>query len=87
MMMMMMMMIGAGVESRVPTHKRDPFLIHTFHTATTTTGRKHHPVRRSLSFSLEHKHERATSPRHAFIDDTNATNDDDDDDAFDEDRS
>ena len=54
-----------------------------------TTGRKHHhPVRRSLSFSLEHnKHERATSSRHAFIDDTNATNDDDDDDAFDEDRS
>lgn len=29
--MMMMMMIGAGVESRVPTNIRDPFLIHVSH--------------------------------------------------------
>ena len=52
----------------------------TFHTA--TTRRKHHPVRRSLSFSLEHEHERLRLATHR----QHKRDDDDDDDAFDDGR-
>ena len=68
----------------------DPFLIHVSH-RDIDDGKKT-PITRYddvLFLFRSNTNTRATSPRHAFIDDTNATNDDDDDDddddAFDDD--
>ncbi len=64
----------------------DPFLIHVSH-RDIDDGKKTPITRYDVLFLFRsNTYTRATSPRHAFIDDTNATNDDDDD-AFDDDRS
>ena len=67
----------------------DPFLIHVSH-RDIDDGKKTPITRYDVLFLFRsNTNTRATSPRHAFIDDTNATNDDDDndddDDAFDDD--
>ena len=67
----------------------DPFLIHVSHRFD-DDRREENTTRYDVLFLFRsNTNTRTTSPRHAFIDDTNATNDDDDDDdAFDdEDRS
>ena len=59
----------------------DPFLIHVSHRD--DDGKKTPITRYDVLFLFRsNTNTRATSPRHAFIDDTNATNDDD---AFDDD--